>query len=95
MVCPEVLRWNMDCRSHEYDVKTMIQKLRDFFVNIRKDANQYCLLVKLDGRVVAFLGIHRFSEPKNHMGDVGIIVDPDHQHKDLGVKLMEAGIELA
>jgi RimJ/RimL family protein N-acetyltransferase len=95
MLRPEVLRWDMDYRSHEYDVETMIQKLRDFFVNIRKDANHHCLLVKLDGRVVAFLGIHRFSDPKNHVGDVGIIVDPDHQQKDVGSRLLEAGIELA
>lgn len=41
MLRPEVLRWNMYYRSHEHDVETMIQKLRDFFDHIRKDARAF------------------------------------------------------
>jgi RimJ/RimL family protein N-acetyltransferase len=82
-------------RHHSSDLVTMFQRFKDFFQKVPKDKNQLCLLAKLDGNVVGFLGIHRFNEPKTHMGDVGIMVHPDHQCKGIGTKLLKTGIVLA
>lgn len=39
--------------------------------------------------------MHRFSDPKSHVGDVGVMVHPDHQRKGISTKLLNAGIGLA
>ncbi len=44
---------------------------------------------------MGFLGIHRFIEPKIHLGDVGIMVHPDLQRKCIGTKLLKTGVMLA
>lgn len=95
MIHPEIRKTDIDYRHHSKDLETMFQRLKDFFRRLPNDENQLCLLAKTDGKVVGFLGIHRFSEPKAHVGDVGIMVYPDHQHKGIGTKLLKAGIKLA
>jgi len=94
-VHPEIRKWDTDYIHHSDDLETNIRGFREWFDRIPKDENQLCLLAKSDGKVVGFLGIHRFSPPRNHVGDVGIMVHPDHQRKGIGTKLLKAGIEIA
>ncbi|MGD8506898.1 MAG: GNAT family protein [Candidatus Bathyarchaeota archaeon] len=95
MINPEIMKLDVDYRHHSDNLETMFQRLRDFFERVSAEENQLCLLAKSDGKLVGFLGIHRFSEPKSHVGDVGIMVHPDHQQKGIGTKLLKAGIKLA
>lgn len=95
MIHPEIRKMDTDYRRHTNNLETMFQRLNDFFERVPKDENQLCLLAKLDGEVVGFLGIHRFNELKSHVGDVGIMVHPDHQQKGIGIKLLKTGIKLA
>ena len=95
MVRPEIRKTDIDYRRHSDNLETMSQRLKDFFRRVPRDKNQLCLLAKLDGKVVGFLGMHRFSDPKSHVGDVGVMVHPDHQRKGIGTKLLNAGIGLA
>jgi len=92
---PEIRKWDTDYARHSDNLETNIRAFRRFFKQIPKDKNQLCLLAKLDDNIVGFLGIHRFDEPKNHVGDVGIMVHPGHQRKGIGTKLLKAGIKLA
>ena len=92
---PEIRKWDTDYIHHSDDLETNIRGFRKFFERVPKDKNQLCLLAKLDGKIVGFLGIHRFSEPKGHVGNVGIMVHPHHQLKGIGTKLLKAGIKLA
>jgi len=93
---PEIRKWNKYHQRYiRGDAGKSLQAFRRFFDRLPKDRNQLFLLAKLDGKVVGFLGIHRFEEPRGHVGDVGIEVHPDHQGKGIGTKLLRAGIKLA
>ena len=61
MIHPEIRKMDIDYRHHSTDLGTMFRKLKDFFKRVPTDENQLCLLAKLDGKVVGFLGIHRSS----------------------------------
>ena len=95
MVHPEIMRWDTDYRSHTTDAQELLPKLRESFKRTPSDEDQLCLLARSEGKVVGFLGIHRFGGSKPHIGDVGIMVDPDYQGKGIGTKLLKGGIELA
>ena len=95
---PEVRRWDMYAeteRAPSQDLQASIKGFKEFFEKARKDENQLCLLAKLDGNVVGWLGIHRLDKPKRHVGDVGITIHPDYQRRGIGTELLKAGISLA
>ena len=95
MVHPEIMLWDVEYRSHTTEVKKLIPKLKEFFERTPDDEDQLCLLAKSEGKVVGFLGIHRFGRSKPHIGDVGIMIHPDYQRKGIGTKLLKAGTKLA
>ena len=93
---PDIRRWDTDYASHSDDLDKNLRGFRAFFDRVSRDENQLCLLAKLHGEVVGFLGIHRFEEPsRSHIGDVGIMVHPDHQGRGIGTELLKASVELS
>ena len=95
MLHPKVLRWDSEYRSLGSNIEELSKGLGEFLRQTSKDESQFCLLAKMDGKTVGFLGIHRFGGSKPHVGDVGIIVHPDYQRRGIGTRLLRAGIELA
>jgi len=91
----EIRKWDTDYVHHSSDQHENVQGFRRFFHRVPGDENQLCLLAKLGGKVVGFLGIHCFDKPRSHVGDVGIMVHPDYQCKGIGTTLLKAGIDLA
>jgi len=94
-VHPEIRKWDTDYIHHSSDFETNIRGFRKFLERVPEDEDQLCLLARLDGKVVGFMGIHRFGELKSHVGDVGIMVHSEYQRRGIGTKLLEAGIKLA
>ena len=92
---PEIRRWDTDYVHHSDDLEANVLGFRRFFERLHNEKDQLCLLARMDTKVVGFLGIHSFGQPKSHVADVGIMVHPDHQRKGIGTALLKAGIELA
>lgn len=95
MTHPDVMEWDADYPHHSIDSEVVSKQLKEFFQNVPEDADQLCFIARLNGEVVGFMGIHRFREPRDHVGDVGIMVHPDHQRKGTGMELLKAGVELS
>ncbi len=60
--------------------------------------NDEFLVAKLEGRVVGFIGIHRFKGEIGemlHIGEIGIAIHPSNQRMGIGTQLLKACINLA
>ena len=92
---PEVRKWDICAETERSSGQDLQASIKGFFEKARKDENQLCLLAKLDGNVVGWLGIHRLDKPKRHVGDVEIAVIPIINEEEIGTELLKVGIILA
>ncbi len=90
---PEIRRWDTDI--HDENIEKMYQTFKKFFVKLPENEDQEVLIAKANGKVVGFLGQHRLNKRMTHIGDVGIMVHPNHQGKGIGAELLKNAIEVA
>lgn len=91
---PEVGKW--DIPAFGGDVEKATAAFEKALEN--PDKNDEFLVAKLEGRVVGFIGIHRFKGEMgemSHIGEIGIAVHPSHQRMGVATQLLEAGVSLA
>jgi len=94
MAHPKVLAFEPDYRNQQdldYLFREVLKSSRDP-TRIGQHVN---LIAKLDDVLVGFLGIHRQPPPRDHVGDVGMAVHPDHWRQGIGTMLLTTGIELS
>jgi RimJ/RimL family protein N-acetyltransferase len=91
---PEVGKW--DIPAFGGDIEKATAAFKKSLEN--PDMNDEFLVAKLEGRVVGFIGIHRFKGEigeMSHIGEIGIAVHPSYQRAGIGAQLLKACISLA
>lgn len=74
----------------------VITNFEQYFAKLPTNDNLYCLLVKIDNKVVGFLGLHRLEKVwGRHVGEVGLMVHPDFHNKGIGTRLMREIVKRA
>jgi len=89
---PDVRKW----AGHAYggSVEKMHEWFKKSLTELPRSSNEF-VVAKINGTVVGFAGIHRFTGNMSHVGEVGVMVHPDHQNKGIGTALLKACIQTA
>jgi RimJ/RimL family protein N-acetyltransferase len=92
---PDVRKWEMDDEHEDKSVEWFFEQFTEFFKKTPTDPDQFCLVLKVDGVISGFLGLHRMVDVDRNAGEIGVVVHPDFQGRGLGTQLVKAGIDLA
>jgi ribosomal-protein-alanine N-acetyltransferase len=92
---PEIAKW--DSPTFKGDMEKAYNGFKEFMEKLPQTDDEF-LIAKLDGKIVGFVGIHRFrgemGEMK-HVGEIGIAAHPDFQKRGVGAKLLVTCLALA
>lgn len=96
---PETRRWCPMYRDNP-DLQTRIKKTTEMIDQMCSpksvNKNKFHLLAKLDGNLVGYAYVQRFSyEYETHVGSVQVVVHPEHRNKGIGWELLKTCINLA
>ncbi|MFX0100012.1 MAG: GNAT family N-acetyltransferase [Candidatus Hodarchaeota archaeon] len=92
---PDVRKWELDDEHEDKSVDWYFEQFTEFFKSTPTDPDQYCLVLKVNGVIGGFLGVHRMVDTDPDSGEIGVVVHPDFQGHGLGTRLVAAGVELA
>lgn len=89
---PDVRKW----ASHAYggSIERMYAWFKKSLTELPGSGNGF-LVARVEGRVVGFVGIHRLGGNMSHVGEVGIMVHPEHHNKGIGTALLKACVCIA
>ena len=93
---PETLKYCPMYRDNP-DFETRVKRSYGMFDErcFVEDNDNFLLLARLDGMIVGYSQGHRYELPyEKHVGDIEVIVHPQHKQRGIGYELLKAGIKL-
>lgn len=92
---PDVMKWELNNEQKDKSIEWYQEQFTEFFKETPTDPDQFCLVMKVDGTIGGFLGLHRMVDVDRSAGELGAVVHPDFQGLGLGTRLVKAGVEFA